>query len=154
MLFLFVFSKYKICLTFCCQYSMKSVRVKKDIRHLNVYENMNKTVCLDIAKWNHFFMKPNNLTSLRRMSRFSSKLTISLSKLNVLQTQCIHTLLHPYSALSLIDSLPVLSEGRYAHAGNKIHDTEALVRASSAWAIRGNKAQICFSERTSGTGYC
>ncbi len=120
------------------------------------------TVCLDIAKWNHFFMKPNNLTSLRRMSRvrlawrgfLRSKLTISQSKLNVLQGQRIHTLLHHYSARSLIDSLSVLSEGRYAHAGNKIHDTGALVRASSAWAIRGNKAQICCSERTSGTGYC
>ncbi len=30
---------------------------------------MNKTVGLDIAKLNLFFMKPNNLTSLRRMSR-------------------------------------------------------------------------------------
>ncbi len=27
--------------------------------------------------------------------------------------------------LSLIDSLPVLSEDRYAHAGNKIHDAES-----------------------------
>ncbi len=30
---------------------------------------MNKTVGLDIVKLNIFFMKPNNLTSLRRMSR-------------------------------------------------------------------------------------
>ncbi len=30
---------------------------------------MNKTVGLDIVKLNLFFMKPNNLTSLRRMSR-------------------------------------------------------------------------------------
>ncbi len=30
---------------------------------------------------------------------------------------------------------------------NKIHDTEALDRACSAWAIRVSKAQICCSER-------
>ncbi len=33
------------------------------------------------------------------------------TELNVLQGQHIYTLLHPYSALSLIDNLPVLSEG-------------------------------------------
>ncbi len=74
---------------------------------------MNKTIGLDIAKWNPFFMKPNNLTSLRRMSqvKLAWKLTMFQSKLNVLQGQRIHTLLcHPYSALSLID------KGRYAHA--------------------------------------
>ncbi len=35
---------------------------------------------------------------------------------------------------------------------NKTHDAEALVRACSAWAIRGSKnTQICCSERMSGT---
>ncbi len=50
------------------------------------------------------------------------------SKMNVLQGQRIHTLLHPYSALSLIDNLSVLSEGRYSHAARTdpaIHDTES-----------------------------
>ncbi len=38
---------------------------------------------------------------------------------------------------------------------NKTHDTEALVRACSAWAVRGSKnTQICCSERMSETGYC
>ncbi len=36
---------------------------------------------------------------------------------------------------------------------NKTHDTEALVRACSAWARRGSKnTQICCSERMSGNG--
>ncbi len=59
-----------------------------------------------MAKLNIFFMKPNNLTSLRRMSRvrlaWRGFLTILQSELNVLQGQRLHTLLHPYSALSLI----------------------------------------------------
>ncbi len=50
---------------------------------------MNKTVGLDIAKLNLFFMKPNNLTSLRRMSRvrlaWRGFLTILQSELNILQ---------------------------------------------------------------------
>ncbi len=107
----------------------------------------------------------NNLTSLRRMPQvrlgfLSSKLTIFQSKMNVLQGQRIHILLClPYSALSLIDNLSVLSEGRYAHAAwtdpaIKYMTQKALVRACSAWAIRVSKAQICCSERTSGTGYC
>ncbi len=38
---------------------------------------------------------------------------------------------------------------------NKTHDTEALVRACSARAVRGSKnTQICCSERMLGTGYC
>ncbi len=49
---------------------------------------MNKTVSLDIAKLNLFFMKPNNLTSLRRMSRvrlaWRGFLTILQSELNIL----------------------------------------------------------------------
>ncbi len=58
--------------------------------------------------------------------------------MNVLQGQRIHTLLcHPYSALSLIDNLSVLSEGRYAHAAQtdpavKYMTQKALVRACSA----------------------
>ncbi len=124
LLFLFILSKFKISLTFCCQHSRKSVAEKNDICYLNVYAEYEQNRWLrDTAKQNHFFMKPINLISLRRMSRvklagfLSSKLTIFQSKLNVLQGQRIHTLLcHPYSALSLIDSLPVLSEGHYAHA--------------------------------------
>ncbi len=50
---------------------------------------MNKTVGLDIVKLNLFFMKPNNLTSLRRMSRvrlaWRGFLTILQSELNILQ---------------------------------------------------------------------
>ncbi len=50
---------------------------------------MNKTVGLDIAKLNLFFMKPNNLTSLRRMPRvrlaWRGFLTILQSQLNTLQ---------------------------------------------------------------------
>ncbi len=68
---------------------------------------MNKTVGLDIAKLNLFFMKPNNLTSLRRMSRVRFAWRGFLrSKLTVLQSQLKHphlAKLHPYSALSLID---------------------------------------------------
>ncbi len=37
LLFLFVLSKYKICLTFWCQHGKVSQREKKDICHLNVY---------------------------------------------------------------------------------------------------------------------
>ncbi len=37
LLFLFVLSKYKICLTFCCQHGKVSQREKKDICHLYVY---------------------------------------------------------------------------------------------------------------------
>ncbi len=59
-----------------------------------------------MAKLNIFFMKQNNLTSLRKMSRvrlaWRGFLTILQSELNVLQGQRLHTLLHPYSALSLI----------------------------------------------------
>ncbi len=68
---------------------------------------MNKTVGLDIAKWNLFFMKPNNLTSLRRMSRVRLAWDVFLhSKLTILQWQLKNPHLakrHPYSALSLID---------------------------------------------------
>ncbi len=61
---------------------------------------MNKTVGLDIAKLNLFFMKPNNLTSLRRMSRVRLACHGFLrSKLTIFS---IHTVLHPYSALSLM----------------------------------------------------
>ncbi len=49
---------------------------------------MNKTVGLDIAKLNLFFMKPNNLTSLRRMSRVRLACHGFLrSKLTILQSQ-------------------------------------------------------------------
>ncbi len=67
---------------------------------------MNKTVGLDIAKLNLFFMKPNNLTSLRRISRVRLAWHGFLrSKLAILQSQLNPHLakLHPYSALSLID---------------------------------------------------
>ncbi len=68
---------------------------------------MNKTVGLDIAKLNLFFMKPNNLTSLRRMSRVRFACHGFLrSKLAILQSQLKNphlAKLHPYSALSLID---------------------------------------------------
>ncbi len=76
------------------------------------------------------------------MSFKIAKQNINKPELNVLQGQRIHTLLHPYSALSLIDNLPVLSEGliftigtacsenRYALAAlknhaNKMRDTES-----------------------------
>ncbi len=80
---------------------------KKRHPHLNLYAKYEqKTVGLDMAKLNIFFMKPNNLTSLRRMSRvrlaWRGFLTILQSELNVLQGQRLHTLLHPYSAPSLI----------------------------------------------------
>ncbi len=70
---------------------------------------MNKTVGLDIAKLNLFFMKPNNFMkpSLRRMSRVRLAWDGFLhSKLAILQSQLKHPHLakpHPYSALSLID---------------------------------------------------
>jgi len=70
---------------------------KKDICHLNLY----------VAKLNLFFMKPNNLTSLRRMSRVRLAWDVFLrSKLTILQLQLKNPHLakrHPYSALSLID---------------------------------------------------
>ncbi len=68
---------------------------------------MNKTVCLDIAKLNLFFMKPNNWTSLRRMSRVRFAWDVFLrSKLTIFQSQLKNphlAKLYPYSALSLID---------------------------------------------------
>ncbi len=80
----------------------KSVAEKKK-RHLSF-----KIICkiwtkplAYIAKLNLFFMKPNNLTSLRRMSRVRFAWPGFLrSKLTIFS---IHTVLHPYSALSLID---------------------------------------------------
>ncbi len=61
---------------------------KKDICHLNVY----------VAKLNLFFMKPNNLTSLRRMSRVRLAWHGFLrSKLAILQSQ----LKNPLCASSL-----------------------------------------------------
>ncbi len=60
---------------------------------------MNKTVGLDIAKLNLFFMKPNNLTSLRRMSRVRLAWRgFIYSKLAILQSQLKHphlAKLHP-----------------------------------------------------------
>ncbi len=68
---------------------------------------MNKTVGLDIAKLNLFFMKPNNLTSLRRMSRVRLAWHGFLhSKLAILQSQLKNphlAKLHLYSALSLME---------------------------------------------------
>ncbi len=68
---------------------------------------MNKTVGLDIAKLNLFFMKPNNWTSLRRMSRVRLAWDGFLhSKLAILQSQLKNphlAKLHLYSALSLME---------------------------------------------------
>ncbi len=67
---------------------------------------MNKTVGLDIVKLNLFFMKPNNLTSLRRMSRVKLAWHGFLhSKLTILQQLKNPHLAkrHPYSALSLME---------------------------------------------------
>ncbi len=49
---------------------------------------------------------------IQHLSFKISKQNINKPKLNILQGQRIHILLHPYSALLLTDSLPVLSEGR------------------------------------------
>ncbi len=63
---------------------------------------MNKTVGLDIVKLNLFFMKPNNLTSLRRMSRVRLAWPGFLhSKLTILQSQ----LKNPHCASSLFCSV-------------------------------------------------
>ncbi len=63
---------------------------------------MNKTAGLDIAKLNLFFMKPNNLTSLRRMSRVRFAWPGFLrSKLTILQWQ----LKNPHCASSLFCSV-------------------------------------------------
>ncbi len=72
---------------------------------------MNKTVGLDIAKLNLFFMKPNNLTSLRRISwvRLSWDGLMAVNWPFCIRSWSIHTVLHPlssilhYSAMSLID---------------------------------------------------
>ncbi len=96
---------------------------------------MNKTVGLDIAKWNLFFMKPNNLTSLRRMSRvrlawrefLSSKLTTSWTSFkDSASTLCfvVFILLGHSSTVCLFCQRAVMHRSR-----SKIHDTEALVRA-------------------------
>ncbi len=65
---------------------------------------MNKTVGLDIVKLNLFFMKPNNLTSLRRMSRVRLAWDGFLrSKLAILQSQLKNphlAKLHRYSAVT------------------------------------------------------
>ncbi len=75
----------------------KSVAEKKKDCHLNLY----------VAKLNLFFMKPNNLTSLRRMSRVRLAWRGFLrSKLTILQWQLKNphlAKLHPYSALSLME---------------------------------------------------
>ncbi len=63
---------------------------------------MNKTVGLDIVKLNLFFMKPNNLTSLRRMSRVRLACHGFLQgKLAILQSQ----LKNPHCASSLFCSV-------------------------------------------------
>ncbi len=51
------------------------------------------------------------------MSFKIAKQNINKPELNVLQGQRIHILLHPHSVLSLIDNLPVLSEGRIFTTG-------------------------------------
>ncbi len=51
------------------------------------------------------------------MSFKIAKKNINKPLLNVLQGQRIHTLFHSYSALSLIDNLPVLSEGHIFTTG-------------------------------------
>ncbi len=67
---------------------------KKDICHLNVY----------VAKLNLFFVKPNNLTSLRRVSRVKLACHGFLrSKLTILQSLLKNphlAKLHPYSAVT------------------------------------------------------
>ncbi len=103
-----------------------------------------------------------------------SKQNINKPELNVLQGQRIHTLLHPCSALSLIDNLPALSESLIFTTGtacseNLMHLLRAhtaqikLVRQKALFmhavlavvpVVNKNKAQICCSECTSRTGYC
>ncbi len=63
---------------------------------------MNKTVGLDIVKLNLFFMKPNNLTSLRRMSRvrFAWDGFLRSNWPFCSRSWRIHTVLHPYSAVT------------------------------------------------------
>ncbi len=105
------------------------------------------------------------------MSFKIAKQNLNKPELNVLQGQRIHTLLHLYSALSHFDNLPVLSEDRIFTTGmlqpalrtvmhllrtnpaNKTCDAEqSWVQAAPV--SNKNKAQICCSECTSGTGYC
>ncbi len=60
-------------------------------------------------------MKVSQRTSIKYIRHLLfkiSKQNINKPELNSVQGQQIHTLLHLYSALSLIDNLPVLSEGR------------------------------------------
>ncbi len=105
------------------------------------------------------------------MSFKIAKHNLNKPELNVLQGQRIHTSLHLYSALSHFDNLPVLSEDRIFTTGmlqpalrtvmrtnpaNKTRDAESL-RAEQSWVqavpvVNKNKAQICCSECTSGTG--
>ncbi len=80
---------------------------KKDICHLNVYVKYEQNRWLRHCKIQSLFMKPNNLTSLRRMSRVRFACHGFLrSKLTILQSQLKNphlAKLHPYSALSLME---------------------------------------------------
>ncbi len=84
----------------------KCCRGKKKTSDIKIYmQNMNITVGLDVAKWNLFSMKPNNITSLRRMSRvrLAWRGFMAVNWPFCSRSWSIHTLLHPYSALSLMN---------------------------------------------------
>ncbi len=59
------------------------------------------------------------------------KQNINKPEFNVLQGQRIHTLLHPYSALSLIDSLPILSESRIFTTGTACSENRYALAAGT-----------------------
>ncbi len=68
---------------------------------------------------------------VRHLSFKISKQNINKPELNVLQGQRIQTLLHPYSALSLIDNLPVLSEGLIFTTGTACSENRYALAAGT-----------------------
>ncbi len=102
----------KIKIAFCCFYSScqntnlfnlllstwKSVAEGKKTCYLNLYVKYEQNRWCRHCKIESLFMKPNNLTSLRRMSRVRLACHGFLrSKLTIFS---IHTVLHPYSAVT------------------------------------------------------
>ncbi len=61
--------------------------------------------------------------------------------MNVLQGQRIHTLLRPYSALSLIYNMPVLSEGRIFTTGTACSEDRYALAAGTDPANKTRDAE-------------
>ncbi len=65
-------------------------------------------------------------------------------ELNVLQEQRIHNLLHPYSAPSLMESLPVLSEGLIFTTSTACSENRYALAAAQTLQIKLVKKKALF----------